>query len=174
MLNLNDLESMEQKGKVTQVQASNQRHILFEEGLRKRVYPLPKRTQGRNVDRYMKKGKTMKQSSYRLIQHGELNLPYGYIQTNQSAIKCELPLLETVPDNLLEDWVPAIGPKLEELSPAIEGLLNRIEDLSVYHSPEVLENGDIIVRRKKPHVPKSELEPKALPNLPKNKGLIEL
>jgi hypothetical protein len=75
---------------------------------------------------------------------------------------------------LLGDWVPAISPKLEELSPAIEDLLNRIEDLSVYHSPEVLENGDIIVRRKKPHVPKSELEPKALPNLPKNKGLIEL
>lgn len=96
LLNLNDFEAMEQQAKGPQVQTSNQRHILFDEGLRKRVYQLPKRTQGRNVDRYMKKGKTMKQSSYRLIQHGELNLPYGYIQTNQSAIKRELPVCNII------------------------------------------------------------------------------
>ena len=42
-----------------------------------------------------------------------------------------------------------------ELEPAIEGLKDSIDDLSAYHPPEILPNGDIIFRRKK----EIEIEP---------------
>ena len=35
-----------------------------------------------------------------------------------------------------------------ELEPAIDGLKDSINDLSAYHPPEILPNGDIIFRRK--------------------------
>jgi len=36
----------------------------------------------------------------------------------------------------------------EELDPALEGLKGWLEDLNAYEAPEVLPNGDIIIRRK--------------------------
>lgn len=54
---------------------------------------------------------------------------------------------------LLESWVEDLGPKLDELGPALEDLADKLGDLSAYHPPEVLENGDIIIRRKRPAEP---------------------
>ncbi len=60
---------------------------------------------------------------------------------------------------LLEGWVAELGPKLEELGPTLEGFADKIEDMSAYHPPEVLENGDIIIRRKTPIAPVPEDTP---------------
>lgn len=39
---------------------------------------------------------------------------------------------------------------MNEFEPALKGLEGALEDLNSYHSPEVLPNGDIIIRRKVP------------------------
>ena len=39
---------------------------------------------------------------------------------------------------------------MQELGPALETLRNRLGELDAYHPPEVLENGDILIRRKRP------------------------
>jgi len=44
---------------------------------------------------------------------------------------------------LMESWA-------EELAPKLEDLMAKMGDLSAYHPPEVLPNGDIILRRKRP------------------------
>jgi hypothetical protein len=42
---------------------------------------------------------------------------------------------------------------LREFGSAVEGLEEALRDLSAYHPPEVLPNGDIIIRRRTPLVP---------------------
>ncbi|MEM6760565.1 MAG: hypothetical protein AAF601_13900 [Pseudomonadota bacterium] len=53
----------------------------------------------------------------------------------------------------LQDLTGELGPALEsfaaEMGPALRDLLEEVEDWSVYHPPEILDNGDIIIRRKK-------------------------
>ncbi len=39
---------------------------------------------------------------------------------------------------------------LEKLQQIIEGLRRMIDELPLYEAPEILENGDIIIRRKRP------------------------
>ena len=39
---------------------------------------------------------------------------------------------------------------IDEMEPAVNGLEGFLEDLNGYHAPEVLPNGDIIIRRKTP------------------------
>ncbi|WP_299687645.1 hypothetical protein [uncultured Tateyamaria sp.] len=52
----------------------------------------------------------------------------------------------------LQGMAQNIGPALQDfaahMGPALRDLLNEVEDWSVYHPPEILENGDIIIRRK--------------------------
>jgi len=52
----------------------------------------------------------------------------------------------------LRDLVAGMGPAMQDfiqrMGPAMAELLNRIDDLSVYEAPELLPNGDIIIRRK--------------------------
>jgi hypothetical protein len=36
------------------------------------------------------------------------------------------------------------------MGPALRDLMDQVGDLSAYHAPEVLPNGDIIIRRKTP------------------------
>lgn len=43
---------------------------------------------------------------------------------------------------------------MNEMSPALKELEHALRDLSAYHPPEVLPNGDIIIRRKEPLDPK--------------------
>lgn len=63
---------------------------------------------------------------------------------------------------LLEDMEPAMdelrtladefGPQMQEfmqsMGPALADLINRVDDLAHYEAPEILPNGDIIIRRK--------------------------
>jgi hypothetical protein len=55
--------------------------------------------------------------------------------------------------DLLEGWADDIAPLLEQLR-------GKVDDLSLYEPPEVLPNGDIIIRRKPP---KPDNEPEMTP-----------
>lgn len=50
-----------------------------------------------------------------------------------------------------------IEPTLRDLEPKLRQIIGMVDDLRNYHAPELLENGDIIMRRKLP----SELPPAA-------------
>ncbi len=57
------------------------------------------------------------------------------------------PALEDLRD-MLVTMGPAMQQFLQEMGPAMTDLLGRIDDLRVYEMPELLPNGDIIIRRK--------------------------
>ena len=51
---------------------------------------------------------------------------------------------------LMQDMQPAMRQFVQEMGPALNDLLGKVDDLSNYHPPEMLPNGDIILRRKVP------------------------
>ncbi|MFD1193271.1 hypothetical protein ACFQ3C_01135 [Seohaeicola saemankumensis] len=57
------------------------------------------------------------------------------------------PALEDLRD-LMVDMGPAMQQFMRDMGPAMADLLRRIDDLSAYEAPELLPNGDIIIRRK--------------------------
>jgi hypothetical protein len=59
------------------------------------------------------------------------------------------PALEEFQDRA-QEMEPALRQFVEEMGPALRGLMDEVGDLSAYHAPEVLPNGDIIIRRKTP------------------------
>ena len=59
------------------------------------------------------------------------------------------PALDTLRDRA-EEMEPAIRDFVDRMGPALADLMDQIGDLSAYHPPEVLPNGDIIIRRKTP------------------------
>ncbi len=48
----------------------------------------------------------------------------------------------------LDEIGPALRDFAEQMGPALGDMLSRVEDWSRYHPPEILPNGDIILRRK--------------------------
>ena len=54
---------------------------------------------------------------------------------------------------LAEQMEPALRSMVEDMGPALNDLAEMIGDLSAYHPPERLPNGDIILRRKTPLPP---------------------
>ena len=61
---------------------------------------------------------------------------------------------------LMSNMEPAMqdmGRAITEMQPALKELLGMMGDVTKYHAPEMLENGDIIIRRKTP----AELAPAA-------------
>ncbi len=66
--------------------------------------------------------------------------------------------------NQAEEMEPALRDFVEEMGPALRDLMDKAGDLSAYEAPEVLPNGDIILRRKEPQetedapVPEDEIE----------------
>lgn len=67
----------------------------------------------------------------------------------------------------LQDMVAEYGPGmrrfLSEMGPALAGILEEVEDWSRYEAPEILPNGDIIIRRKPDEAPELEALPPAGP-----------
>lgn len=62
-----------------------------------------------------------------------------------------------------DEMEPAIRDFAERMGPALAELMGKIGDLSAYHPPEMLPNGDIIIRRKTPQemqdtAPEGEVE----------------
>jgi hypothetical protein len=49
---------------------------------------------------------------------------------------------------LAEQMAPALRNFAQEMGPRLTELLEEVEDWSVYQAPEMLPNGDIIIRRK--------------------------
>lgn len=76
------------------------------------------------------------------------------------------PALEDL-QGLAEEFGPALQDFTAQMGPALRGLLEEVDDWSVYDPPEVLENGDIIIRRKAPAT-------KETPPPPDTTGSIEL
>jgi hypothetical protein len=66
------------------------------------------------------------------------------------------PALENM-RKLAEDYGPAISSFLEEMGPAFGEMLDEVKDWSAYEAPEILPNGDIILRKKQ--VPEPEITP---------------
>ena len=62
---------------------------------------------------------------------------------------------------LADEIGPALRSFTTEMGPALRDLLEQVEDWSAYHPPEVLPNGDIIIRRKQDD--QAPPEPEALP-----------
>lgn len=60
--------------------------------------------------------------------------------------------------SLTEEFGPAMQSFLSEMGPAFKDLLGQVKDWSAYEKPEILPNGDIIIRRK-PDTPKLPEKP---------------
>jgi len=54
----------------------------------------------------------------------------------------------------LRGMAETMGPKMRDfvtaMGPALADILSRVDDITLYHPPEILPNGDIIIRRKSP------------------------
>lgn len=70
-------------------------------------------------------------------------------------------------EGLLREMEPALNGMrdfMEQMGPAMVELLDEVKDWSRYEPPEVLENGDIIIRRKPDALPEPSPDtPKDLP-----------
>ena len=51
-------------------------------------------------------------------------------------------------DLLMDEFGPALRDFATQMGPALRDLLAEVEDWSLYEAPEVLPNGDILIRRK--------------------------
>ncbi|MBA85323.1 hypothetical protein ACSSNL_02210 [Thalassobius sp. S69A] len=65
---------------------------------------------------------------------------------------------------------PAMRQFVREMGPALAEVLKKVDDLTLYHPPEMLPNGDIIMRRKQPAPPQP---PQSIPQ-PGPEGEVEL
>lgn len=54
----------------------------------------------------------------------------------------------------MRDFAAQVGPQMQdflmEMGPAMAEIVDKVEDWSSYHAPEMLDNGDIILRKKTP------------------------
>lgn len=67
---------------------------------------------------------------------------------------------------LAEQFGPAMRGFIAEMGPAMADILGQVQDWSAYHPPEILPNGDIIIRRKQ--------TPDDAPEAPVPEGQIDL
>ncbi|GAB5437696.1 MAG: hypothetical protein FalmKO_28210 [Falsiruegeria mediterranea] len=59
------------------------------------------------------------------------------------------PALESMLE-MAEQFGPSMLSFLEQMGPALTDLVDEVQDWSAYHAPEMLPNGDIIIRKKRP------------------------
>lgn len=60
---------------------------------------------------------------------------------------------------LAETMGPAMRSFMQEIGPALGDILDEVKDFSAYHAPEILPNGDIIMRKRIPDAPGSDAVP---------------
>ena len=85
-------------------------------------------------------GQAQEQDGFNLMEEGARLLFRGLMQEMEPALR----ELETLPGEL----EPALRGLVENFGPSLGALLEQVEDFSKYHPPEILPNGDIIIRRK--------------------------
>lgn len=65
-------------------------------------------------------------------------------------------------EGLAQDMEPALRDLAGQVGPAVQELLDLVDDFGAYHMPEMMPNGDIIIRRKTPQemeiTPEGEIE----------------
>lgn len=64
---------------------------------------------------------------------------------------------------MAEEYGPALFSFLDEMGPAFGKMLEDVKDWTAYHPPEILPNGDIIIRKKIRPLPKPEADPTPVP-----------
>jgi len=93
---------------------------------------------------------TQEEGGYSLMEEGARLFFKGIIQEME-------PALEDL-RGLTEDIQPGLKDFMLEMGPALADLLGKIDDLSAYHMPEMLPNGDIIMRHKTPEEMTKDLD----------------
>ncbi|WP_422825924.1 hypothetical protein [Thalassococcus sp. BH17M4-6] len=88
------------------------------------------------------------EDGFSLMEEGAKLLFRGLMQEMEPALD-EL-------QGLAEDIKPQLRDFVREMGPALRELMTEVQDWSVYHPPEMLPNGDIILRRKTPEELKQE------------------
>jgi hypothetical protein len=71
-----------------------------------------------------------------------------FLRGLQGQIEPTLKDLSDQADELARDLEPTLRLLSDQMGQALTALLARIDDLSYYEMPEILENGDIVIRRK--------------------------
>jgi len=79
-------------------------------------------------------------SGFNLMEEGARLLFRGLMQEMEPALK-EL-------EGLSSEMELALRGFAENMGPGLKDLLEQVEDFSKYHPPEIMPNGDIIIRRK--------------------------
>lgn len=82
------------------------------------------------------------------------------------------PMLKEL-DKAARDAEPYLRGFIVEMGPALQDILEQVDDWTVYQAPEMLENGDIIIRRKVPLIPDDTPKTKPVP-APKPEEKIDL
>jgi hypothetical protein len=77
---------------------------------------------------------------FSLMEEGARLLFKGLVQEMEPALR-EM-------EGLSDQLEPALRGFIENMGPSLGALLGQVEDFSKYHPPEILPNGDIIIRRK--------------------------
>ena len=57
---------------------------------------------------------------------------------------------------LAEEYGPAMRSFMNEMGPALAEMFEQVKDWTAYHPPEMLPNGDIILRKRQPETPPAE------------------
>jgi hypothetical protein len=81
-----------------------------------------------------------KKEGFSLMEEGAKLFLKGIIQEMEPAIE-DL-------RGMAEELEPGLRRFVEEMGPALSDLMGKIDNLNAYHPPEMLPNGDIILRRK--------------------------
>lgn len=82
-------------------------------------------------------------------EEGEESVEEGFSLLEEGAKIIMRSLLDEV-EPALKDLQFELGEVLDEMEPMLRDLAGMIGDIRNYHAPEVLPNGDIIIRRKSP------------------------
>lgn len=86
-----------------------------------------------------------------LILSAALALPATAQEAEEPGIRDGLGMLSEGSRLILEGLMDEMRPFVEDqMIPLLQDLNGMIDDMSAYHAPEILPNGDIIIRRRVP------------------------
>lgn len=86
-----------------------------------------------------------------LMERGAMMFMEGILKEMEPAIE-EL-------EGFAEEMGPALKMFADEMGPKLAEILDQVEDWSAYEAPEILPNGDIIIRKKPQVVPDVTIDP---------------
>ncbi len=97
-----------------------------------------------------------------LILSAALALPAAAQEAEEPGIRDGLGMLSEGSRLILEGLMDEMRPFVEDqMIPLLQDLSGRIDDMSAYHAPEILPNGDILIRRRVDPAPEEESDPDA-------------